>query len=322
MKNENQPYQVLAYYHFSPIEDAKEEVRLHKEFLEKLDARGRIYISEEGINGQVSIHEKDAPTYIEWLQGKKEFQGMQIKVHTWEEHAFFKLKIKYREQIVALDTKVDMKETGIHLSPENWKKMMETSDDHIMIDVRNDYEWKVGHFEGAELPAYRTFREFKEYAQNLREETDSPEKPVMMYCTGGIRCELYSAYLKQLGFKKIYQLDGGVINYGLKMGSDHWLGKLFVFDDRMTVPISDDKHEVIGKCHACGAPTEDYYNCANMDCNDLFLACPECIKKEKGCCSSVCCEAPRVRPYAHQNPHKPFRKAYHYRQAAKSSSIS
>ena len=190
--------------------------------------------------------------------------------------------------------------------------MLESNDDHIVIDVRNDYEWKVGHFDGAVTPPLSTFREFRDYAKELQDKIDPKNTKVMMYCTGGIRCELYSSLLKEEGIEKVYQLDGGVINYGLKEGSKHWHGKLFVFDDRMTVPISDEESEVIGKCHHCSAPTDDYYNCANMDCNHLFLCCSKCLMDLKGCCKTECREAPRVRPFEHQNPHKPFRKRYQY----------
>ncbi len=305
-------YLIFAYYRFCAVNDPEGEVRSHKEFLEALDARGRIYISEDGINGQMSIAKQDAPAYIDWLRSRKEFSDMPVKAHEYHEHAFEKLKIKYREQLVALDCPVDMEKTGEHVPPEKWREMLEKDDGHLLIDVRNDYEWKVGRFEGAVTPECSTFREFKQFAHELQEKINPQNTPVMMYCTGGIRCELYSALLKEQGFEKVYQLDGGVINYGLKEGSKHWQGKLFVFDDRMTVPISDEETPVISRCHRCEAPTEDYYNCANMDCNDLFLCCKDCLNNLKGCCSKECTEAPRVRPFQHQNPHKPFRKRHSY----------
>lgn len=305
-------YLILAYYRFCDIPDPQGEVAAHKDFLGALDARGRIYISEEGINGQMSISEEDAKTYLDWIQSRDEFRDMPIKIHDYHEHAFEKLKIKYRKQLVALDSPVDMAKTGEHLPPGKWKEMLENQGDHILIDVRNDYEWKVGHFEGAVTPACRTFREFKEYAEELKKQVNPQNTPVMMYCTGGIRCELYSALLKEKGFERVYQLDGGVINYGLSEGSKHWKGKLFVFDDRMTVPISDEDPSVISHCHRCEALAEDYYNCANMDCNHLFICCKNCLAELKGCCSKDCMEAPRVRPFKHQNPHKPFRKRHRY----------
>jgi len=309
-----QNYCILAYYAFQSVQDPKKEVLEHKTFLESLDSRGRIYISEQGINGQMSIAQNDLEAYVAWL--KPRFPDMPIKIHSYHEHAFEKLKIKYRKQLVALDSDVDMSLTGEHVSPQKWQEMLEQKDNHIVIDVRNDYEWKVGHFEGAVTPPLATFREFKSYAKGLQKEIDPKNTKVMMYCTGGIRCELYSALLKEEGIENVYQLDGGVINYGLKEGSKYWKGKLFVFDDRMTVPISDDETPVISQCQRCESLTDDYYNCANMDCNQLFLCCKSCLEDLKGCCCEKCQEAPRVRPFQHQNPHKPFRKRYHYKSPA------
>jgi UPF0176 protein len=181
-----------------------------------------------------------------------------------------------------------------------------------LLDVRNDYEWAIGHFEGAELPKCESFRDFEVYAEKLKEERDPSTTEVMMYCTGGIRCELYSAVLKARGFEKVYQLEGGIINYGLKQGNDHWLGKLFVFDDRLSVPLCDKEAPVVGQCYHCQTPIENYYNCANMDCNRLFLCCSSCLKQYAGCCHESCREAPRLRPYHQQDPHKPFRKWHNY----------
>ncbi|GAB4236251.1 MAG: rhodanese-related sulfurtransferase [Chlamydiales bacterium] len=308
-----QTHRILAFYLFTTIKNPQEEVSLHKSFCEKRNIKGRIYISEEGINGQMSGTVQDAESYMEWLQCRDPFQSIEFKIDPYHEQAFEKLIIKYREQLVALDQKVDLSLTGTHLEPEAWKEMLEKEDKHLLIDVRNDYEWKVGKFENAETPACSTFREFRTYAQELKNRIDPSETPVMMYCTGGIRCEVYSALLKEYGFKNVYQLKGGIINYGKKVGAKHWLGKLFVFDDRMTTPISDQESTpVIGKCHRCQQPSESYYNCANMDCNHLFLSCDSCLKELSGCCKEECLQAPRVRPFYEQNPHKPFRKWYRY----------
>lgn len=311
-KTNNAPYWVLAYYYFGTIADAHGEVETHKKFFEGRDATSRIYISEQGINGQMSAAQKDAKDYIDWMQKRPEFSGIKFKIHHHNENVFPRLTIKYRKQLVAIDTEFDLSMGGEHVSPAVWKEMLDDKGTKkILVDVRNDYEWKVGRFEGAELPPCETFREFSEYADNLKEKSDPKTTPVMMYCTGGIRCEIYSALLKEKGFEKIYQLDGGVIGYGLQQGNEHWKGKLFVFDDRLTIPISDKGDtSVIGTCHHCGTANDSYYNCANMDCNDLFLCCPSCIKEHVGCCCKECAEAPRLRPYQQQNAHKPFRRRH------------
>lgn len=302
---------VLAYYHFAPIADPHGEVARHKEFFAGRDITSRIYISEGGINGQMSGAKEDAVAYIDWMHGKEEFKEIVFKVHPSHENVFPRATVKYRKKLVAIDVDVDLAHRGEHVAPARWKEMLEQKSDKILIDVRNDYEWKIGRFAGAELPPCETFREFADYADSLREKNDPKSTPVMMYCTGGIRCELYSAILKQKGFEKIFQLDGGVIGYGLEQGTKHWEGKLFVFDDRLAVPIAAGEDSgVIGTCHHCGTANDTYYNCANMDCNDLFLCCPECVKKFKGCCCTDCMEAKRLRPYHENGSHKPFRRQH------------
>jgi UPF0176 protein len=307
-------YFVLAYYQFVSIEEPLLEIKKHKEFFKDRDVSGRIYISEKGINGQMSAYKDDAEAYMLWMRENDCFKNIQFKVHYSDENVFPRMTVKYRKQIVALDSDVEAADGGEHVSPKKWKEMLEDDEEYLLLDVRNDYEWEVGHFEGALKPALETFREFPEFAENLKDDVDPKKTKVMMYCTGGIRCELYSALMKDKGFENVYQLDGGVINYGLKEGSKYWKGKLFVFDDRLTVPIADEKVEIISKCKFCQEPSDDYLNCANMDCNTLFLCCSNCLESAKGCCQTACQDAPRVRPWEQQNPHKPFRRQHTYVQ--------
>jgi len=306
-------YRVLAYYCYTEIENPEREVKRHHLFLKDLDVRARVYIAKNGVNAQMSFLERDLDRYLDWLKSDPRFAEILFKVDPHHEHVYPRVTVKKREQLVALDQTPDFNSGGKHLSPEEWKKMLEERDeDTLVIDVRNDYESEIGHFEGAECPELKTFRQFPEYADNLAKQTNPHKTKVMMYCTGGIRCELYSALLKGRGFDEVYQLEGGVIHYGHKMGNKHWKGKLFVFDDRLSVPISDDEHELISSCHFCDAKSDAYYNCANMDCNALFLACPECAEKKQGCCSKECEAEPRRRPFVKQDRPKPFRKWYHY----------
>lgn len=309
---DDQPYFVLAYYLFAPIDDPKGEVAKHKAFMEKMDATCRIYISEEGINGQACFARDDAMRYIDWMHARDPFKNLEFKIHTWHEQAFPRLCVKYRKRLVGRDREVDFSNQGEHVAAERWNQMLKEKKDTLLLDVRNDYEWKVGRFEGAVVPPCKTFRDFEKYAEDLKEKADPKKQEIMMYCTGGIRCEVYSALLKDMGFEKVYQLQGGIIKYGLEKGSDQWKGKLFVFDDRLTVPISDEPTEVIGKCHHCGVATESYYNCANMDCNELILLCPDCVAPHKGCCQKACEDSGRLRPFTQQGPHKPFRRKHLY----------
>lgn len=312
-------YLVLAYYCITPIENPLEEVLRHKEFFKNRDFKGRIYISEEGINGQASGSKQHAEEYMAWMQADARFQKMPFKLHQATEHAFPKMTVKYRKQLVAVDCKVDFSLRGEALSPKEWKEKLEARDENMMIiDTRNQYEWKIGHFEGSELPQLETFRQFPEYARKLKETRDPKQTVVMMCCTGGIRCEYFSALMKQEGFEKVYQLDGGIINYGLQEGTDHWKGNLFVFDDRLVVPLASEKQEPISCCKHCQAPTDVYYNCANMDCNELFVCCPNCLPVHAGCCCQKCQDEGRVRPYPKDGSAKPFRKwDYQEKQALK-----
>jgi UPF0176 protein len=307
-------YYVIAFYIFTPIADPELEVRRHQEFFAEKDIRSRIYISSEGINAQMSAEKSAAEEYMGWMKQDPRFENIDFKVHHYADHAFPKKTVKYKKQLVALDKAVDANKGGVHLTPEQWKLMLqEKSDDTILIDVRNDYEWVIGHFEGALKPELDTFRKFPEYVDMLKKNYDPKKTKVMMYCTGGIRCELYSALMKDEGFDNVYQLSGGVIKYGQEVGHDHWRGKLFVFDDRLAVPIDDENDEIISSCKFCVSPTDVYYNCANMDCNELFLCCPNCATLQKGCCSTPCQSAPRLRPYqAEADRPKPFRKWYNY----------
>lgn len=305
-------YYILAYYHFTTIDDPYDEVAKHKAFFVGRDATSRIYISSQGINGQMSAARADAEAYIQWMHSRPEFKDVVFKIDEYHENVFPRLTIKMRPNLVGYDKPVDLANRGEHVDPLKWKEMLEQTNGHVLIDVRNDYEWKVGHFENAELPACETFRDFDAYSDKLKELHDPKTTPVMMYCTGGIRCELYSSILKEKGFEKVYQLEGGVINYGKKAGNTHWLGKLFVFDDRLAVSISDEEAPIIGKCHHCQKPTENYYNCANMDCNELFLCCDECLQPNVGCCQKSCQSSSRLRPFQQLHPHKPFKRWYQY----------
>lgn len=309
-KIQNAPFWVLAYYLFTEIKNPHEEVVAHKKFFKDRNITSRIYISENGINGQMSGAREDAKDYIEWIKQLPEFAGIKFKIHPHHENVFPRATVKYRKQLVAIDKNVDLSLKGEHVSPKTWKEMLDDKETNkILVDVRNEYEWRVGHFSGADLPPCENFREFSEYADKLKEKADPKTTPVMMYCTGGIRCELYSSLLKEKGFDKVYQLDGGVIGYGLQQGSAHWKGKLFVFDDRLAIPVSEEQPApVVGTCHHCKTANENYYNCANMDCNNLILCCPTCLKENLGCCSAECMKAPRLRAYQSENTHKPFKR--------------
>jgi UPF0176 protein len=300
-------HRVLAYYLITPIADPHHEVKIHKVFCSQYDLKGRLYISSHGINGQMSGTVEAAKAYQEWMQGREQFQGITFKIHSHHEHVFPRMTIKWKQKLVAIDREIDFSKRGAHLPPAEWKKLFE-SGEAFVLDVRNDYEWDIGRFKGAEKPGCNTFRDFEKMAEELEQKIDKENTPVIMYCTGGIRCELFSPLLVEKGFKKVYQLQGGVIQWGLEEGSNHFEGKLFVFDDRLQIPLSDEENEVVGRCHHCQSPANYYYNCANMDCNEFFICCPVCLEANIGCCQGSCQTAPRLRSYNAQSTHKPFRR--------------
>ncbi len=307
-------YSVLAYYFFVPLKEPLKEVLKHKDFFSSRDIKCRVYISEQGINGQLSGSRLAALEYMDWLSSDAQFRGIEFKLHQHHEHCFPRATVKYRKQLVAIDAPVDMSSNaGLYLSPKEWKERLATRDPNLLlIDVRNDYESKIGHFEGAELPPLKQFREFPDYVHRLKERYPPKTTSVLIYCTGGIRCEVYSVILKEGGFDQVYQLQGGVIKYGLSEGSSYWRGKLFVFDDRLAVSLSEENaSEVIAQCSFCSLPSDSYLNCANMDCNELFISCPTCAQIQKGCCSSLCQLSPKVRPVDFTATPKPFRRFSH-----------
>lgn len=303
-------YIVIAYYHFFDIEDPEREAKQHKKFLQALEAKGRIYFSSEGINAQLALHNKHLDEYCSFLSKDPRFDNVDLKFHSYDEPPFAKLTVKSRKQLVALDQKVDLTQRAPHISPKEWCNMMEEKDKNtIVIDVRNNYESEIGHFEGAFCPNLKNFRDFKALADELKEKYDPDTTRILTYCTGGIRCEFFSPLLKEKGFKKIYQLDGGVIKYGEQLGSKHWKGKLFVFDDRLAVPLDEQKKkESISHCKFCSKEVDQYLNCAHMDCNKLFIACIDCAAVHRGCCSTSCSDKNRVRSFNPKERIKPFRK--------------
>lgn len=300
-------YWVSTFYHFFSIEDPAKEVLLHKNFFADRDYKGRIYIDDQGINAQFSAPPELVKEYIDWIESRHNCSPIDLKYDPAEEHAFYKMSVKDRP-LVAFGCRVDLEKRGEHLSPEKWRnKLEEDTTPKVIIDARNSYESTVGHFEGAMLPTCKTFREFRKMADELAEKVD-PDTELMMYCTGGIRCEYLSSYFKEKGFEKVYQLEGGIIRYGQVEGSKGWKGKLFVFDDRLVAPMQKGQNEIISQCTLCDEPSDTYYNCANMDCNDLFLACKNCIERMEGCCCESCKNHPRKRPFTLTDNPKPFRK--------------
>ena len=258
--------------------------------LSKLNCFGRIYVAREGINAQMSVPEAAWEAFQDLLENNLYFKGMPLKIAVDDDgKSFYKLAIKVRSKIVAdglKDGDYDVANVGKHLTALEFNQAMELPDT-VVVDMRNHYESEIGHFEGALLPPADTFKEELPMVVDLLK--DKKDKKVLLYCTGGIRCEKASSYLKHCGFKDVNQLYGGIIEYARQVKSlgipSKFKGKNFVFDERLGERISE---EVISVCHQCGGVADTHTNCANDDCHLLFIQCSECAKKYNGCCSEKC----------------------------------
>jgi UPF0176 protein len=253
---------------------------------------GRIYVAKEGVNGQVSVPESKYNQFVESLYTIDFLNGVRLNIAIDDDgKSFYKLTIKVKDKIVAdglNDESFDVTDKGKHLSAEDFNDLT-NKENTVVIDMRNHYESEVGHFENAIKPDVETFREALPVVVEILEE--KKDHHIIMYCTGGIRCEKASAYLKHNGFENVYQVEGGIIEYtrqvnekGLK---NKFIGKNFVFDERLGERISED---VIAKCHQCGTACDDHTNCANDGCHILFIQCEACAQKYESCCSIKCAD--------------------------------
>ncbi len=260
--------------------------------LNSVDVFGRIYIASEGVNGQISVPTHKMDEFQQRMDEIIFFQGMRLNIAIEDDgKSFVKLIIKLRNKIVAdglNDETFDVTKKGTHINAREFNELTQNPK-AVIVDMRNHYESEVGHFEGAITPDVATFRDSLPIIEDMLE--DKKDTPLIMYCTGGIRCEKASAYYKHKGFKDVYQLDGGIIEYARQVKEqgleNKFIGKNFVFDDRLGERISND---IIAKCHQCGAPCDEHTNCNNSACHILFIQCPECAKKYDQCCSQKCCD--------------------------------
>lgn len=277
---------ILLYYKFTPIKDPEAVMMWQKTLCEGLNLRGRILISKHGINGTVGGDLDDLKKYI---KSTKQYLGFKDTVFKWSDgnrEDFPRLRVQVKPEIVAFDAADELKvdEQGVvnggkHLKPEQVHKLVEErGDDVVFFDGRNAYEAKIGKFKNAVVPDTRTSRDFIRELESGKYD-ELKDKPVVTYCTGGIRCEILSSLMKNRGFKEVYQIDGGIVKYGEKYGDDGlWEGSLHVFDNRMKVEFSESA-KTIGECIHCAGSTNNYENCALATCNDLVLICLFCKQK-------------------------------------------
>ncbi|CAG7869233.1 unnamed protein product [Brassica rapa] len=340
--DEGEDFIVVNFYRFVSIQDPAAEIAKHLSFLQDLNIRGRIYLNEQGINAQYSGPSKDALAYVEWLKEDERFSDILVQVSpAIGRHAFPKLKLQNKPSLyeggISHLPLLDPPMRAKPLEPSEWKEKLKDITDGdgeasssdsgrscILLDVRNaGYEWDVGHFRGARRPEVDCFRNT---SFGLSDEKEAPSDPlinvdkektdILMYCTGGIRCDVYSTVLRQRGFKNLYTLKGGVSHYLEEEGTSEWVGNLFVFDSRLSLPPAAYNNNTVdearttpqtpedtsfARCYICDSQVHElrHRNCANLDCNLLFLCCAECVVDLKGCCCSDCVTAPRLRPVLH-----------------------
>lgn len=280
----------VSFYRYVIVDDPQLLRDQLYEIWQNWNILGRIYLAKEGVNAQMSVPEENWDAFVANLDEDPRLKDMPLKIAVEDDgKSFYKLTIKVRKKIVADgldDDTFDVTNVGKHLSAKEFNDAMEDPNT-VVVDMRNHYESEIGKFKGAITPDADTFRE--ELPMVLDELKDQKDKKVLMYCTGGIRCEKASAYLKHNGFEDVNQLHGGIIDYVRQIKKEglesKFIGKNFVFDERIAERITDD---VISECHQCGAPCDTHVNCANDDCHLLFIQCEKCAEKMKGCCSNEC----------------------------------
>lgn len=291
-------HQTLLYYCYSPIENAEEFAQQHLDFCNSLNLVGRIIVADEGINGTVSGTKESCEKYMNTIHADARFAKTDFKIDTVAEPSFIKMHCRYKSEIVHSGLRDPSiinpnKETGVHLEPEEFLEMKDR-DDVVILDVRSDYEHKLGHFKNAVRLNIENFRDFPNKINELAKYKD---KKVLTYCTGGIKCEKASALLLQHGFDDVYQLHGGIIKYGKEVGGEDFEGQCYVFDNRVAVDVNSVNPSVVSECFNCGVKTTKMINCANPECNEHFTQCDVCGNELEGCCSIQCTEHPRKRTY-------------------------
>ncbi|WP_205620291.1 rhodanese-related sulfurtransferase [Alteribacter aurantiacus] len=287
-------YRVLLYYKYVDIKNGEEFTQEHLKFCKELGLKGRILIADEGINGTCSGTIEQTDRYMEKMKADPRFSDMVFKIDEVDGHAFKKMHVRYRPELVTLRLEDDIdprEQTGQYLSPKEFFEQLQ-SDDTVVIDARNDYEYDLGHFEGAIKPDIHSFKELPDWIKQNREVMEN--KKILTYCTGGVRCEKFSGWLKEEGFDDVAQLHGGIVTYGKdpEVKGEKWNGQCYVFDERISVPINQVEHVVVGRDHFDGQPCERYVNCANPECNKQIL----CSKENEDIYMRGCCDECRTHP--------------------------
>ncbi len=281
-------YQVLLFYKYVTVDNPQKLKEYSLELCKRFNLTGRVILAEEGINYTLEGLVEDTENFVtEFLKDEK-FSDTHIKRSEGFGKSFPGLSIKIRNEIVGtkFPTEVDPRiKTGNHLSAEDLHDWYRSNKDFVVVDMRNSYEYASGHFRGSEDLGMKASRDLKDAVEKLEKDK---EKTIVTVCTGGIKCEKMSSYLLYKGFKDVHQLHGGIHTYMEKYPAQDFLGTLYTYDERLTMDFGGDR-EIVGTCKRCQTKTEKYQNCANAECNMLFLICNDCMSEEgPGFCSDVC----------------------------------
>ena len=296
MKNK---YQILLYYYYVKINNPQKFKQDHHLFCIKNNIKGRIIISSEGINGTVSGKKNDCEKYMNHLNKNKLFKDLDFKVEEYNSNAFKKINVRLKNEIVNSGINDDsiLNKIGEYIEPSDFKTILEDlPDDVTILDVRSNYEHSIGRFNNALTLNIENFRDFPDKISELKRMISKKNK-IITYCTGGVKCEKASAYLRKNGYENVYQLHGGIIKYGIEENGKNFQGKCYVFDNRIVKDINKVNPKVIGRCYITGERTDRMVNCANSECNRHFTLSEEGAKKYKGCCSKDCMESGSARNY-------------------------
>jgi UPF0176 protein len=288
-------YNILLYYCYTTIEDPEKFREDHHLYCLENDLRGRIIIAGEGINGTVSGTRVNCQKYMEYLKSDPRFADIDFKVEEHEKHAFQKLHVRVKPEIVhsGLSHINPREKTGKYIEPSEFKKL-KNDPEVVVLDVRSNYEHSLGKFSNALTLDMENFRDFPE---KIKEIENLKDKKIITYCTGGIKCEKASAFLLEKGFKDVYQLHGGIINYGIEEGGEDFEGKCYVFDNRIAADVNIVNPKTISECYICHTPSDRMVNCANPVCNNHIPICEKCGWEMEGACTPECKEHPEKRPY-------------------------
>ena len=290
-------YRVLLYYHYVKINDPETLRNDHLEFCKSLGLLGRIYISSEGINGTVSGTIDQTDAYMQHLKNNPLFETIVFKINDSDQNAFKKMHVRVKNEIVNLSLEDDINPneiTGHYVDPVAFYNGL-NDPNTVVIDARNTYEYDLGHFKGAIRPNIKNFRELPNWVRANKHLIEG--KKILAYCTGGVRCEKFTGWLKKHGYNDVGQLHGGIITYGQhpEVKGHLWEGKCYVFDQRISIDINQIEHIIVGRDHFTNAPCERYINCANPECNKQIICSEENEHKHLGGCCPACTAHPRNR---------------------------